>query len=176
MLCYFWYTSTLVVHIYKVTHRFKYNIGRCSRDCMVLVFTTKKAISAYHHWNCEFESRSWRDVLDTTLCDNVVSDLRQVGGFFPCIPVSSTNKTDRHDITEILLKVALNTITLTSFGETFCSHPICPFITNVCMCNSSYILTGNSSKLRMNVYYHMENHISLGHFDLTFFLLRIFSW
>jgi hypothetical protein len=28
-------------------------------------------------------------------------------------PVSSTNKTDRHDITEILLRVALNTITLT---------------------------------------------------------------
>jgi hypothetical protein len=27
-------------------------------------------------------------------------------------PVSSTNKTDCHDITEILLKVALNTITL----------------------------------------------------------------
>jgi hypothetical protein len=30
--------------------------------------------------------------------------------FSPGIPVSSTNKTDRHDITEILLKVALNTI------------------------------------------------------------------
>jgi tRNA U34 5-methylaminomethyl-2-thiouridine-forming methyltransferase MnmC len=29
--------------------------------------------------------------------------------------VSSTNKTDRHDITEILLKVALNTITLNLF-------------------------------------------------------------
>jgi len=28
-------------------------------------------------------------------------------------PVSSTNKTDHHDIAEILLKVALNTITLT---------------------------------------------------------------
>ena len=27
--------------------------------------------------------------------------------------VSSTNKTDRHDITETLLRVALNTITLT---------------------------------------------------------------
>jgi hypothetical protein len=27
--------------------------------------------------------------------------------------VSSTNKTDHHDITEILLKVAVNTITLT---------------------------------------------------------------
>jgi hypothetical protein len=35
-------------------------------------------------------------------------DLQQVGGFL-CIPVSSTNKTDHHDITEILLKVALNT-------------------------------------------------------------------
>jgi hypothetical protein len=29
------------------------------------------------------------------------------------IPVSPTNKTDRHDIIEILLKVALNTMTLT---------------------------------------------------------------
>jgi hypothetical protein len=38
-----------------------------------------------------------------------VSDLRQVGGF-PGTLVSSTNKTDRHDITDILLKVALNTI------------------------------------------------------------------
>jgi len=32
--------------------------------------------------------------------------------FSPGSPVSSTNKTDRHDITEILLKMALNTITL----------------------------------------------------------------
>ena len=37
-----------------------------------------------------------------------VSDLRQVLS----TPVSSTNKTDRRDITEISLKVALNTITL----------------------------------------------------------------
>jgi hypothetical protein len=35
-----------------------------------------------------------------------VSDLQQVGVFFPGTPVSSTNKTDRHDITEILMKVA----------------------------------------------------------------------
>ena len=33
--------------------------------------------------------------------------------FSPGTPVSSTNKTDRHEITKILLKVALNTITLT---------------------------------------------------------------
>ena len=37
-----------------------------------------------------------------------VSDLRQTNRWFsPCTSVSSTNKTDRHDITEILLKVAL---------------------------------------------------------------------
>jgi len=46
--------------------------------------------------------------LDTTLyMIKFVSDLRQVSAG-PLI--SSTNKTDRHDITEILLKVALNTI------------------------------------------------------------------
>ena len=42
-----------------------------------------------------------------------VSYLRQVGKFSSGTPVFSTNKTDRHDITEILLKVALNTIILT---------------------------------------------------------------
>ena len=40
----------------------------------------------------------------------LVRDLPQVGGFLKGTPVSSINKTDRHDITEILLKVALNTI------------------------------------------------------------------
>jgi hypothetical protein len=39
-----------------------------------------------------------------------VSDLLQDGGTL----VSSTNKTDRHDITELLLKVALNTIKQTN--------------------------------------------------------------
>ena len=38
-----------------------------------------------------------------------VSDLQQVGGFLPGTPLSSTNKTDRRDITEILLKLALDT-------------------------------------------------------------------
>ena len=42
-----------------------------------------------------------------------VSDLRQVSGFLRGTPVSPTNKTDRHDITHILLKLALNTIILT---------------------------------------------------------------
>jgi hypothetical protein len=37
-----------------------------------------------------------------------VSDLQQVTGFLTGTPVSSTNKTERHDIAEILLKVPLN--------------------------------------------------------------------
>jgi len=42
-----------------------------------------------------------------------VSVLRQVGGFLLGTLISSTNIADCHDITEILLKVVLNTITLT---------------------------------------------------------------
>jgi hypothetical protein len=34
--------------------------------------------------------------------------------FSPCTPVSSVNKIDRHEIAEILLKVALNTIKQTN--------------------------------------------------------------
>jgi hypothetical protein len=44
-----------------------------------------------------------------TLCDKVCQWLA-TGRWFS--PVSSTNKTDHHDITEILLKVALNTTCL----------------------------------------------------------------
>ena len=47
-------------------------------------------------------------VLDTALYDTVWIAAGQ--WFSPGTPVSSTNKTDCHDITEILLKVALSTI------------------------------------------------------------------
>ena len=52
-------------------------------------------------------------VLDTTVCDKVCQLLAEGRWFSPGTPVSSTNATDRRDITEMLLKVALNTITLT---------------------------------------------------------------
>ena len=46
----------------------------------------------------------------TTLCDKVCQWLVTGQWFSPGPPVSSTNKTDCHDITEILLKEVLNTI------------------------------------------------------------------
>ena len=46
----------------------------------------------------------------TTLCDKVCQWLATGWWFSPGPPVYSTNKNDRHDRTEILLKVALNTI------------------------------------------------------------------
>jgi hypothetical protein len=45
---------------------------------------------------------------------NFFSDLRQDGVFSRGTPVFSINKTDRHHITEILLKVALSTIKQTN--------------------------------------------------------------
>jgi hypothetical protein len=54
-----------------------------------------------------------RGVLDTTLGDKVCQWLTAGRWVSLRTPVSSTNKTDLHDITEILLKVELIIITLT---------------------------------------------------------------
>jgi hypothetical protein len=55
-----------------------------------------------------------RGVLHTTFCDEVCQWIVATRWLSPGTLVSSTNKTDRHDITEILLKVALSTIILKS--------------------------------------------------------------
>ena len=49
--------------------------------------------------------------------------------FSPATLVSTTNKTDRHDITEILLKVALNTIHQPN--QSFSTNEKCYFILQV---------------------------------------------
>ena len=51
-----------------------------------------------------------RGVLNTTLCDKFVSDLLQVDGFLRVLRFPLPLKTDRHDISKILLKVELNSI------------------------------------------------------------------
>jgi hypothetical protein len=62
-------------------------------------FTTTYTISAYHHWCCEFKSRSGRGVQNYVI--KIVSDLRQVSGFLRVLRFSPPIK---------LLKVALKTI------------------------------------------------------------------
>jgi hypothetical protein len=57
----------------------------------------------YHVSKRNIKSRLWRGVLDTTLCDKVCQLLAEDQWFSLGTPVSSTNKIDRHDITEILL-------------------------------------------------------------------------
>jgi hypothetical protein len=64
-------------------------------------------------WDGPMESRLWGDLHDIIVCDNVANVCQwfAVGRWFsPGTPVSSTNKTGRHDITLILWKVALRTI------------------------------------------------------------------
>jgi hypothetical protein len=73
----------------------------CVRDRMVVGFIT-------NHNQCLSPLTLW-GVLDTTLFDQVCRWLATGLEFSPDTLVSSTNKTDRHDITEILLKVALST-------------------------------------------------------------------
>jgi hypothetical protein len=77
----------------------------------------------------------------TTLCYKVCQWLPTGRLFSPGTPVSSTNKTDCHDRTEILLKVALNTITLTLTSMIL-------QITNVSKMTSSF----NISKISLYCY------------------------
>ena len=66
--------------------------SRLCHDRMVVRFTTTYAIGAYHHYCCKFESRSWRGVVDTTLCVKVCQRLATGWWFSPGTPVSSINK------------------------------------------------------------------------------------
>jgi hypothetical protein len=74
--------------------------------CLLLwyftIFTLFSRKRLNHHWGLRARC--------TTLCGKVCQWLAAGWWFSPGTPVSSTNKTDSHDITEILLKVALNII------------------------------------------------------------------
>jgi hypothetical protein len=69
--------------------------------------------SVYITTDVGFESRSGRGVQHNMI--KFVSDMQHDGTWFSAgTLVSSTNKTDHHDITEMLLKVALNIIKQTN--------------------------------------------------------------
>jgi hypothetical protein len=83
--------------------------GRHGRDHMVGGFTTTCAIISYHTKVVSVNPIHGEVYSIQNHVIQFVSDLRQVGGFSPGTPMFSTNKTNRHDITEILLRVALST-------------------------------------------------------------------
>jgi hypothetical protein len=67
---------------------------------------------------------------------------------FSAIPGSSTNKTDRHHITEILLKVALNTITLSLYiinFSTFRFHLWCKWFICLSILNGWWFIYNSCS-------------------------------
>ena len=84
--------------------------GRRGHDRMVVGFTTTYEISAYHHFHCQFESHPDKVYSMQDYEIKFVSDLQQVRGILRVLLFPPFNKTDHHDIAEILLKVALNTI------------------------------------------------------------------
>ena len=96
---------------YKVSS-YKVSGARRGRGRTVVRFITSHAISAYHHKRFKFESHSSEEYSIQYYVIKFVSDLRQGWLYSLGTPASSTNKTDCHNITEILLKVVLNTLTL----------------------------------------------------------------
>ena len=76
---------------------------------MAVGFTTTYAISAYHHVSSNPAHDEVYSIQHNVI--KIVSNLQQDGGIWGYSGFSSTNKTDHYAITEISLKVALNTIT-----------------------------------------------------------------
>ena len=69
--------------------------------------------------------RIWNMARCTTLCDKVCQTLTTGRRLSPGTPASFTSKTDPHDITEILLKVALNTIVIFDhYDFMICKHKL----------------------------------------------------
>jgi hypothetical protein len=81
-------------------------------DKVLSVTCDRSVVFSIQHYVIKFVSdlRQVGGFLYTTLCDKVCQWLATGRWFSSGSPVSSTNKADRHDITDILLKVALNTI------------------------------------------------------------------
>ena len=117
--------SSIFHYLRLDTFIYLYSRDIVARDRMVVGFTTTYAISAYCNWCCGFDSRSGRGVQH---CDQVCQWFAAGRWFSPGILVSSTNKTYCHDITEILLKVALNTIKKTIYlymkCKLYCDVPL----------------------------------------------------
>ena len=107
----------------------KRKISHCQNSSKIKYQIVEGAVVAYGNWiynnlcnQCLSLLMLWVRISIrtrcTTLCDKVCQWCATGRWFSPGPPVSSTNKTDRHDIAEILLKVALNNIKQTNQHQT----------------------------------------------------------
>ena len=101
-------------------------------------------------------------VFDTTLCDNVCQWLAAGQWFSLGTPFSSTNKTDGHDMTEILLKVALNITNQTNYKGNIFRFP---FV------SSTYILDCNLLMSSVSKLYFLAEKVL---FRLTVHLITLY--
>jgi hypothetical protein len=62
MSIWFKYFKIKIIDISKYLNSHIWLGGRRGRHRMVVGFTTTYAITAYHHWCCEFEARSGRAI------------------------------------------------------------------------------------------------------------------
>jgi hypothetical protein len=130
-----------VIIIYLCQYFLHFIVRHLSRGRRVkLVPSTTKVVSSKHsHGDVNsIQHYVWK----------FVSDLPQVGGFLRVLMDYSTNKPDRHEITEILLKVTLNTITIT------------PQLTTIYWSQQS---TGHNNLLVTTIYWSQQ---STGHNNL----------
>jgi hypothetical protein len=74
----------LLVFIVTISNLF------CFHDTILCRWIYNYLCNAYHHLNWEFESYSWRGVLDTTLCDKVCQWLVTGQLFSPPIKLTAT--------------------------------------------------------------------------------------
>ena len=94
------------------TRSFPYRGPYC---CSKIIWSCTQYINMGPSWPWSYGSWIYKiRARCTTLCDKVCQWLATGRWFSPRPPVSSTNKTDHHDIAEILFKVALNTINQTN--------------------------------------------------------------
>jgi hypothetical protein len=102
--------------------------SRCGHDRMVVGFTTIYAISCLSPLKLWVRTTFMERCFDTTVCDKVCQWLATCQWFSPGISVSSTNKTDCHEITEICLKVTFNTKPIINKVCVFVQFIKCKFI------------------------------------------------
>ena len=86
-------TTPLFTEVSEQSHEIEGScicVLRCrrDRDRMVVGFTTTYAISAYHHWCCEIESRSGRGLQNYVI--KFVNDFLRVLRFHPPIKLTTT--------------------------------------------------------------------------------------